>query len=193
MSRLVLDSNNLWMIGWTDNTVQVFEGPYPSDLNTQDVANNVVKWKSAGRIGTTRESTHQELELFGVVLGGSKVAELSKNLIDHQTIPNREGFMLMHINIGGGDVYLREGRSLMRRLNDLFDWSKYGVQVPTPVQTEWDRFQVTTGRLMVEGRGVAQAKKDLEEKEKENERLRNELAAKDKQIASLKNALQALL
>ncbi|CAI0430177.1 unnamed protein product [Linum tenue] len=210
MSRLVLNSNNLFLLPVSDRTIRVLDPEW--ELNTQTITNDMVNWKHAGRVGNNSASTHRELQVFGTVIGGSKLEELSTELINLQAVTNREGCTVMYFNVGAGDMYLREGRSQVRRLNDLFDWSKYGVNVPAPVETVWDRFQqVASGKLMVDNKGAAQKQKELEEKEEESERVRAEqdkqidelkkqakekddqLAARDKQVASLKNALQALL
>ncbi|CAI0466387.1 unnamed protein product [Linum tenue] len=192
MSRLVLNSNNLFLLPVSDRTIRVLDPEW--ELNTQTITNDMVNWKQAGRVGNNSASTHRELQVFGTVIGGSKLEELSTELINLQAVTNREGYTVMYFNVGAGDMYLREGRSQVRRLNDLFDWSKYGVNVPTPVETVWDRFQqVTNGKLMVDNKGAAQKQKELEEKEKESERRDDRLAARDKQVASLKKALEALL
>ncbi|CAN1151459.1 hypothetical protein LINPERPRIM_LOCUS28396 [Linum perenne] len=213
-SRIVLDSNKLWLFPWSDGTMSVRDPG--SELNTHDIPRNLYDWPHVGRVGTNSASTHRELEVFGVVFSGKRLEELVKEMINHQVLVNREGFMVMYFNIGAKNMYIaRDNSSLVRRLNDLFDWSKYGVNVPTPVGTVWDRFQLNTGKLMVDNKGAGEKEKEnqkkLEEKEKEIEKenedlkakqaadaeelkkLREDVAAKDKQIANLKNALQAFL
>ncbi|CAL1411545.1 unnamed protein product [Linum trigynum] len=184
MSRFVMNSNNLWLIGISDGTIRVMEGAYSPDLNTHDVPRNPISWKQAARIGSNKYCTHRELEVLGVAFTGGKVEELRRGISGGQRMVNREGFMVTWLNPGGGSTNLRPN-SVLRRLNDLYDWSKHGVQVNIPVETAWDRFELTTGKLMVgaAGAGSAQAKKELEEKEKENQRLQ---AEKDKEIEELK-------
>ncbi|CAN0877129.1 hypothetical protein LINGRAHAP2_LOCUS11705 [Linum grandiflorum] len=190
-SRIVLDSNKLWLFPWSDGTMTVRDPG--SELNTHDVPRNLYDWPHIGRVGTSVDSTHRELEVFGVVFSGKRLEDLVKEMINHQVLVNREGFMVMYFNIGAGNIYIaRDHSSLIRRLNDLFDWSKYGVNVPTPVVTVWDRFQLNTGKLMVDNKGASENQK-LEEQQKENEKLKADVAAKDKQISALRNALQALL
>ncbi|CAL1411517.1 unnamed protein product [Linum trigynum] len=175
MSRFVLDSNNLWLLALSDRTMRVNNGPYSPAIGSN----------------------------------GQKLEELCLNTFNHQITINREGFMVRWLNPGGGRR-VPDARSLYRRLNDVFDWSRYGVQVPIPVETEWDQFELTTGKLITTGGGAGspQMKKELEEKEKETQRLQeveiqelkkmdkekdDQLAAKDKQIANLKNALSSFV
>ncbi|CAI0559937.1 unnamed protein product [Linum tenue] len=179
MSRFVLDSNNLWLVGNSDGTISVLDGPDVADVNPKDVTGEVSQWQQMARIGTNSASTtHQELEVYGVVLSGQKLEELRKNTYDDQVTVNREGFMIQWLNPSGGNPY--------RRLNDLFDWSKHGVEVPTPVATEWDRYQLGTGELMAEGSGLANLAKVIEELEVENQTLRDE---KDLEITELNKKL----
>ncbi|CAL1398215.1 unnamed protein product [Linum trigynum] len=184
-SRVVLDSNNLFLLPYNDGTVLVVE-PDQKDLNSQTITTDMVSWKQAGRVGSKPVCTHRELEVFGVVITGAKLVELSNELVRLQALINREGFTVMYFNVGAKDMYLKPG-SLVRRLNDLFDWSKYGVVVPTPVGTEWDRFQqVAGGKLMVSGKGVAKLKAGVEEVEKA-------LVVVKQMVAKLKLALQAFI
>ncbi|CAN0877127.1 hypothetical protein LINGRAHAP2_LOCUS11703 [Linum grandiflorum] len=173
-SRIVLDSNKLWLFPWSDGTMSVRDPG--NELNTHDIPRNLYDWPHVGRVGTNAASTHRELEVFGVVFSGKKLQDLVKEMINHQVLVNREGFMVMYFNIGAGNMYIaRDNSSLVRRLNDLFDWSKYGVNVPTPVETVWDRFQLNTGKLMVDNKGALASQKKLEEQQKENEKLKQEL------------------
>ncbi|CAI0560035.1 unnamed protein product [Linum tenue] len=178
-----MESNNLWLMAITDGTIRVMEGAYSPDLNTHNVPRNPSDWKQAARVGSNKYCTHRELEVFGVAFTGRKVEELRSGIVGQRMV-NREGFMVGWRNPGGGSTYLRPN-SVLLRLNDLYQWSKHGVQVTIPVETAWDRFELTTGKLMVgaAGAGSAQAKKELEEKEKENQRLQ---AEKDKEIEELK-------
>ncbi|CAI0560033.1 unnamed protein product [Linum tenue] len=164
MSRFVLDSNNLWLLALSDRTMRVNNGPYSPDLNTQDLSGYVGDWKQVARIGSNQHCTHRELEVFGVALSGQKLVELCLNTFNHQITINREGFMVRWLNPGGGRR-VPNAVSLYRRLNDIFDWSRYGVQVPIPVETEWDQFELATGKLITAG-GGALMNKELEEKEK---------------------------
>ncbi|CAL1411550.1 unnamed protein product [Linum trigynum] len=185
MSRFVLDSNNLWLVGNSDGTISVLDGPDVADVNPKDVTGDVSQWQQTARIGTNTASTHQELEVFGVVFSGQKLEELRKNTYDDQVTVTREGFMIQWLNPSGGDKGPKEGNPY-RRLNDLFDWSKHGVEVPTPVATEWDRYQLGTGELMAEGSGLVNLAKVIEELEMENQTLRDE---KDLEISELNKKL----
>ncbi|CAN1151460.1 hypothetical protein LINPERPRIM_LOCUS28396 [Linum perenne] len=190
-SRIVLDSNKLWLFPWSDGTMSVRDPG--SELNTHDIPRNLYDWPHVGRVGTNSASTHRELEVFGVVFSGKRLEELVKEMINHQVLVNREGFMVMYFNIGAKNMYIaRDNSSLVRRLNDLFDWSKYGVNVPTPVGTVWDRFQLNTGKLMVDNKGAGEKEKEnqkkLEEKEKEIEKLREELEEEKKKNAEQQKA-----
>ncbi|CAL1404923.1 unnamed protein product [Linum trigynum] len=220
-ARFVLDSNNSWLVGNSDGTIAVLGGP---DVAYPSTGDDVSKWAETARIGTSQASTHLELELFGVVLGGQKLEEVRKNFYDHQVAVNREGFMVQWLNLSGGDDKAPKEGSLYRRLNDLFDWFVHGVKVPSPVQTAWDRYQLGTGELMAELSGLAQLRGAMEELEMENQTLwdvkdmeirelmmkkqveeigggklssaakdTDQLAAKDKMIAALKDALKLLL
>ncbi|CAL1411544.1 unnamed protein product [Linum trigynum] len=184
MSRFVLDSNNLWLVGNSDGTIAVLDGPDVADLNPKDVTGDVSKWQLMARIGTNSASTHQDLEVFGVVFAGQKLEELRKNNYDDQVTVPREGFMIRWLNPSGSKGP-KEGNPY-RRLNDLFDWSKHGVEVPTPVATEWDRYQLGTGELMAEGSGLVNLVKVNEELEVENQTLRDE---KDLEIRELNKKL----
>ncbi|CAI0559929.1 unnamed protein product [Linum tenue] len=192
MSRFVMDSNNLWLISITDGTIRVMEGAYSPDLNTHDVPRNPSDWKQAARIGSNAYCSHRELEVLGVVFTGGKVEELRSGISGRQMMVNREGFMVTWLNPGGGSIYLRPN-SVLRRLNDLYEWSKHGVQVAVPVETAWDRFELTTGKLMVGAAGTGSAQKEIEELKKQAQEKDDQLAAKDKQIANLRNALSAFV
>ncbi|CAN1121618.1 hypothetical protein LINPERPRIM_LOCUS2278 [Linum perenne] len=190
--RIVLNSNNLWLLPWSDRIIGVMDPG--RDLNTHDVPRNIEDWQQLGLVGSNARSTHHELEVFGVVISGKKLEELSTELINHQCITNREGFLIMYFNIGAGNMYLKKQSSVMRRLNDVFDWSKYGVNVPTPVETEWDRFQLGTGKLKVDykvdGKKVEELSKLLAEKEKENQKLKEQLNGQDDESISLAELLK---
>ncbi|CAN1123521.1 hypothetical protein LINPERPRIM_LOCUS3298 [Linum perenne] len=205
--RIVLDTNNRWIIAVSDRTFRVLDAT--REVNTHSPPIGLEQWKEVARVGSNAASNHRELEVWGVVFSGKKLEELSTEIINHQVFVNREGFMLMYFNVGAPNMYLNSNghKSLIRRHNDLFDWSKYGVNVPLPLGTVWDRFQLNTGKLMEKNKELEQIKKDNENKDKEIDelkakqaddaeelkKLREDLAAKDKQIANLKNALQALL
>ncbi|CAN0919562.1 hypothetical protein LINGRAHAP2_LOCUS31532 [Linum grandiflorum] len=209
-SRYVLNSNNLWLIAVSDRTIYVTDPGL--DLNTHNLPRTIEQWRQVARVGSNSASTHRELEVFGVVFSGKNLEQLATDIINHQLFVNREGFMVMYFNQGHN--------SLVRRLNDLFDWSKYGVNVPTPLETVWDRFQLNTGKLMVDnksavGKKVEELSKLMQEKEKEIadlkyklatstsgstggnsdelQKLRNDVAAKDNQINALKAAMKALI
>ncbi|CAI0559931.1 unnamed protein product [Linum tenue] len=157
------------------------EGAYSPDLNTHDVPRNPSDWKQAARLGSNKHCTHRELEVLGVAFTYRKVEDLRSGIA--WQLVNREGFMVVWRNPGGWSTNLRPN-SVLRRLNDLYQWSKHGIQVTIPVETAWDRFELTTGKLMVgagSGSSSAQAKKELEEKE--NQRFQ---AEKDKEIEELK-------
>ncbi|CAL1398214.1 unnamed protein product [Linum trigynum] len=184
-SRLVLESNNQFLIALSSGAFLVVE-PEAYELNTTTIPTNVFSWKQAGIVGPGPGSTHEEMEVFGTVLTGAKVAEASRDIINLQALVNREGFTVMYFNVGAGDMYLRDA-SLMRRHNDLFDWSKYGVTVPKPVQTVWDRFQQAAGgEKMVSGEGVGPLKNDVEEIERAVEML-------EVQVGVLKDELQVFV
>ncbi|CAI0559930.1 unnamed protein product [Linum tenue] len=103
MSRFVLDSNNLWLVGNSEGTIAVLDGSEVADLNPKDVTGDVSHWQKMAQIGTNSASTHQELEVFGVVLSGQKLEELRKNTYDEQVTVTREGFMIQWLNPSGGD------------------------------------------------------------------------------------------
>ncbi|CAN1256577.1 Cortactin-binding protein 2 [Linum perenne] len=163
------------------------------DINIHNISNNIVQWRQLARVGSSSGSTHSELEVFGVVISGTNLLTLSKEMMNHQILVNRQGFMIMYFNVGA--PHMKPSVSLIRRLNDLFDWSKYGVQVHTPVDMAWDRFQLNTGRLMVGSKEsekqsmlehanelVEAKKKWEEEKRMEIEKLKEQLKEKDDQI-----------
>ncbi|CAN1256578.1 hypothetical protein LINPERPRIM_LOCUS9371 [Linum perenne] len=167
------------------------------DINIHNISNNIVQWRQLARVGSSSGSTHSELEVFGVVISGTNLLTLSKEMMNHQILVNRQGFMIMYFNVGA--PHMKPSVSLIRRLNDLFDWSKYGVQVHTPVDMAWDRFQLNTGRLMV-GSKESEKQSMLEEKDGENKRLKakkqdreeelkEQLKEKDNQIQEQKMEL----
>ncbi|CAL1376796.1 unnamed protein product [Linum trigynum] len=207
-NRIVLNSNNLYLLPRSDKTVGVVDPG--RDLNTHNVPRNMDQWRQLGLVGNNARSTHRELEIFGVVISGKKLEDLSTDLINHQCVTNREGFMIMYFNVGADNMYLINQSSVIRRLNDLFDWSKYGVLVPATIQTVWDRFQLDTARAMVDSRAVGEKvgelRKLVEEKEEAKEqscsalavellrKLRDdEVAAKDRQVNALRAAMEALI
>ncbi|CAI0420371.1 unnamed protein product [Linum tenue] len=190
--RIVLNSNNLYLLPWSDKTVGVVDPG--RDLNTHNVPRNMDQWRQLGLVGNNARSTHRELEIFGVVISGKKLEDLSTDLINHQCVANREGFMIMYFNIGAGNMYLKNQSSVIRRLNDVFDWSKYGVTVPIPVATVWDRFEVNTGKLIVDSNGagkkVEELSKLIEEKERENQKLKEDREKEDGESISLAELLK---
>ncbi|CAN1173588.1 Microtubule-associated protein 1A [Linum perenne] len=193
-SRVVLNSNNLWLAAWTDRTISVLDPGM--DLNIHNVPNTRrLLWRTVGRVGSNPRSTHRELEVSGVVFSGKKLEELSTHIINHQIIVNREGLMIMHFNVGAPHMYLqlsdnKPSVSLIRRLNDIFDWSKYGVEIHTPMDTVWDRFQLNTGRLMVANKNEKLNQISLlEEKDREIQRLNEQLKEKDDQLIKRNNEL----
>ncbi|CAI0560027.1 unnamed protein product [Linum tenue] len=151
------------------------EGAYTHNLNTHDVPKNPSNWKQATRIGSNAHCTHRELEVFGVPFTDGKVEELRSGIAAQQRMVKREGFIVTWLNPGGGSTSIRPN-SLLRRLNDLYQWSKHGVQVTVPVGTAWDRFELTTGKLMVgagaEDKEIEELKKQAKEKEDEPPRRR---------------------
>ncbi|CAN1123518.1 Microtubule-associated protein 1A [Linum perenne] len=177
--RIVLDTNNRWIIAVSDRTFRVLDAT--REVNTHSPPIGLEQWKEVARVGSNAASNHRELEVWGVVFSGKKLEELSTEIINHQVFVNREGFMLMYFNVGAPNMYLNSNghKSLIRRHNDLFDWSKYGVNVPLPLGTVWDRFQLNTGKLMVDNKAAGEKEKEnqkkLEEKEKENEKLKKDL------------------
>ncbi|CAN0917790.1 hypothetical protein LINGRAHAP2_LOCUS30514 [Linum grandiflorum] len=183
-SRFVLNTNNLWLIAVADRTIAVTDPG--GDLNTHNLPSTIKQWHEVARVGSNSTSTHRELEVFGKVFSGRSLEQLSTEIINHQLFVNREGFMVMYFNQGH--------KSLLRRLNDLFDWSKYGVNVPIPVETMWDRFYLNTGKLMVDnksdGNKLEELSKLLEEKEKENLKLKEQLDGQDEQRISLAELLK---
>ncbi|CAL1404926.1 unnamed protein product [Linum trigynum] len=191
MSRFVMDSNNLWLLGLVDHTIRVNTGPFSPDINTQDLNDNKTKWTMVARIGNNKYCSHRELEVFGAALNPQKVEQLWQNLYGRQLNINREGFMFTWHNRGTDNGRFKPG-ALLYRLNDLYEWSNHGVTVPLPVGTSWDRFERTTGKLMegAGGGGSAQVKKELEEKEKENKRLQEEAAEKEKRAKEREEAAQ---
>ncbi|CAL1412364.1 unnamed protein product [Linum trigynum] len=188
MSRFVLDSNNLWLVGNSDGTIAILDGSDVVDHNPKDVTGDVSQWQQMAQIGTNSASTHQELEVFGVVFSGQKLEELRKNTYDDQVTVTKEGFMIQcarWLNPSGGDKGPKEGNPY-RRLNNLFDWSKHGVEVAIPIATEWDWYQLGTRELMVESSGLVNLAKVIEELEMENQTLRDE---KDLEIRELNKKL----
>ncbi|CAN1123515.1 Microtubule-associated protein 1A [Linum perenne] len=187
--RIVLDTNNRWIIAVSDRTFRVLDAT--REVNTHSPPIGLEQWKEVARVGSNAASNHRELEVWGVVFSGKKLEELSTEIINHQVFVNREGFMLMYFNVGAPNMYLNSNghKSLIRRHNDLFDWSKYGVNVPLPLGTVWDRFQLNTGKLMVDNKaaGEKEKKKELEEEKKKNEQMQKE---KDDQIEKLKKELK---
>ncbi|CAI0546569.1 unnamed protein product [Linum tenue] len=190
MSRFVMDSNNLWLLALVDHTIRVNTGPFSPDLNTQNLPDDVAAWKQVARIGSNKYCSHRELEVFGSQLNPQKVEQLWQNLYGRQLSINREGFTFTWHNRGTDNGRFKPG-GILYRLNDLYEWSNHGVTVPVPVGTGWDRFERTTGKLMVgAGGGSAEVKKELEEKEKENKRLQEEAAEREKRAKEREDAAQ---
>ncbi|CAN1256589.1 hypothetical protein LINPERPRIM_LOCUS9373, partial [Linum perenne] len=183
-----------WLLPWQDKTILVIDPG--RDLNIHDIPNTIGLSRRVGQVGSSDTSTHRKLEVFGTVISGRKIEELSDELMSHQIIVNREEFMIMYFNLGAPHVYLIYNElpsvSLIRRLNDLFCWYNYGVR--PHIETMWDRFQLTSGMLMVDNKGVEKNEKEnkrmLEEKDGENQALKEQLEEKEKEIQKLKEQLK---
>ncbi|CAN0926146.1 hypothetical protein LINGRAHAP2_LOCUS35166 [Linum grandiflorum] len=177
---------------------------------------STVAWTFQGYIGPSHFSKFQALEVFGVTIKGDKFKELLKDL----KFNGAKNVTLSVNRLGQCYVYGIEHPSFAKpviRLNDLFGWSKYGVNLPDGAVNHvnvWDKrdtykdcvvVDVPAGMRAVEEEKVL--RQSLEEKEKEssvgkkeleytkrvvekNEVLRKALLkAKEKELELVKNQI----
>ncbi|CAN0913653.1 hypothetical protein LINGRAHAP2_LOCUS28070 [Linum grandiflorum] len=184
MARYVLDTNNKWLLAFSDRTIKIMSPDM--EVNCHNPPSTQEQWKEVARVGSNNLCNHRELHVWGVVFSGQKLEDLSVDIINEQVLVNRDGYMCMYFNVGAPNMYLNHAghTSLMRRHNDLFNWAKYGVNVPVPLETMWDRFQLGTGKMMVNIRTaremLLQLPHRMAEKDKEIERLKRELEQEKK-------------
>ncbi|CAN1142329.1 hypothetical protein LINPERPRIM_LOCUS25970 [Linum perenne] len=141
-------------------------------------------WRWIARVGHSPAASFTELEVLGVRIRSNQLAQLANDLTltDHagQTfhlIVNRQGLCFLYVN---------SPSSIMRlRINDYFGWSRYGVD-NSEVSVVWNRWDMSSGAVLVSSASDGYLKKLVEEKDKQ-------LEAKDKELAALKLAMKALI
>ncbi|CAN1142327.1 hypothetical protein LINPERPRIM_LOCUS25970 [Linum perenne] len=154
-----------------DPDIYVFE--YLDDPNVFEMIRaSDSSWRWIARVGHSPAASFTELEVLGVRIRSNQLAQLANDLTltDHagQTfhlIVNRQGLCFLYVN---------SPSSIMRlRINDYFGWSR-------------NRWDMSSGAVLVSSASDGYLKKLVEEKDKQ-------LEAKDKELAALKLAMKALI
>ncbi|CAN1853613.1 hypothetical protein LINPERHAP1_LOCUS41095 [Linum perenne] len=147
------------------------------------------------QIGPSIDSNYKALEVHGVKIHGHLLTQLVNDLTltapDGQTFHlavNRQGFCYLFVN----------SASMKRlRINDYFDWSKYGVKPQmVAIATIWNRCNMGSGVTIVDVGELKKAEEELREalneKRKELEDKKS-LEDKDEQLNKLMDAMRALV
>ncbi|KAF7845155.1 uncharacterized protein G2W53_002060 [Senna tora] len=75
------------------------------------------------------QADFNELEIYGVVISGHHLQQLTQQLLDRAILVNHQGLCL---------TKLREAHEVYIPLHDIFNWSNYGVtDVPYPPRDSW--------------------------------------------------------
>ncbi|CAN0879780.1 hypothetical protein LINGRAHAP2_LOCUS13284 [Linum grandiflorum] len=133
--------------------------------------------------GPSNDSRYKALEVHGVKIQGHMLTQLVNDLTltapDGQTFHlavNRQGLCYLFVN----SAYVKR-----LRINDYFNWSKYGVKRSTTI---WNRCEMGSGVTMVDvaelKRAEEEMRKELEEKEKEVDVLK-QLVERNKEVESM--------
>ncbi|CAI0396487.1 unnamed protein product [Linum tenue] len=201
MSVFRLEFDNQFLLTFLgDPDIHVFE--YTDDPNVFEMIydRDDSRWLTGITVGRSPAASFRALEVFGVTIGGNKLKQLAKDLtlVDENGQPfhllvNRQGLCFLRVR----------SQSIVRlRINDHFGWSKYGVN--PQISTIWSIWDMNNGAVLVappanlgeEGIDVDEKKKLLEEKEKlleeKNKLMEKMLEEKEKEVVSLKAALNAL-
>ncbi|CAN1853611.1 hypothetical protein LINPERHAP1_LOCUS41095 [Linum perenne] len=138
------------------------------------------------QIGPSIDSNYKALEVHGVKIHGHLLTQLVNDLTltapDGQTFHlavNRQGFCYLFVN----------SASMKRlRINDYFDWSKYGVKPQmVAIATIWNRCNMGSGVTIVD---VGELKKAEEELREALNEKRKELEDKVKEVAVMRKLLE---
>ncbi|KAK9666357.1 hypothetical protein RND81_14G179000 [Saponaria officinalis] len=133
-----LDSNKKFIWSEVRGVINV------STLN--DVNNPTIKdsnWKHKVACFGPGE-VYSSLRIFGSKIQGTKLTKLSYKIGDAFLLVNREGYCLLSAHAITGPSF----KSQYFRLNDLFDWSEYGVK---PVfSTVWSRNGLENGNVILD-------------------------------------------
>ncbi|CAN0879771.1 hypothetical protein LINGRAHAP2_LOCUS13281 [Linum grandiflorum] len=139
------------------------------------------------QVGSSIDSRYKALEVHGVKIQGQMLTQLVNDLTltapDGQTFHmavNRQGFCYLFVN----SAYVKR-----LRINDYFNWSKYGVKRSPIISTMiWNRSEMGSGITMVDvaelKRVEEEMRKELEEKEKEVDVLK-QLVERNKEVESM--------
>ncbi|CAN1853609.1 hypothetical protein LINPERHAP1_LOCUS41095 [Linum perenne] len=137
------------------------------------------------QIGPSIDSNYKALEVHGVKIHGHLLTQLVNDLTltapDGQTFHlavNRQGFCYLFVN----------SASMKRlRINDYFDWSKYGVKPQmVAIATIWNRCNMGSGVTIVDVGELKKAEEELLERNDEMEAMwKKSLEEKDKQMTQL--------
>ncbi|CAN0879784.1 hypothetical protein LINGRAHAP2_LOCUS13288 [Linum grandiflorum] len=142
------------------------------------------RWKFLAKVGP-HSASFTELENLGVRIRSNQLTQLVNDLtltdVGGQTfhlIVNRQGLCFLYVN--------SPPSSIMRlRISDYFGWSKYGVNVGQ-ASVVWDRWDMSSGAVLVSASNEDSLKKLVEMKDKA-------LEGKDRELAALKLAMKALV
>ncbi|CAN1770632.1 hypothetical protein LINPERHAP1_LOCUS11670 [Linum perenne] len=162
---------------------------------SHDEEDSRVAWKCLGYVGPSNFSKFQALEVFGVTIKGNKFKELLKDLkfddANAKLQVNRLGQCFL---VGISHPTFTKPM----RLNDMFCWSKYGVEVPHGAVNHtnvWDKRDMYNDTMIVDvPKGMRAVEEEkvlrrlLEEKEKESSVWKKELeCTKEVVVRSEKN------
>ncbi|CAN1134811.1 hypothetical protein LINPERPRIM_LOCUS15885 [Linum perenne] len=164
---------------------------------SHDEGDSRVSWKILGYVGPSSFSKFHALEVFGVTIKGNKFKELLKDLkfddANAKLQVNRLGQCFL---VGISHPTFLE----TVRLNDMFCWSKYGVEVPHGALSHanvWDKRDMYNDTMIVDvPKGMRAVEEEkvlrrlLEEKEKESPVWKKELeCTKEVVVRSEKNEI----
>ncbi|CAN0890326.1 hypothetical protein LINGRAHAP2_LOCUS16370 [Linum grandiflorum] len=187
MSRFVLDSNSLFIVGTSADILQVVETG--SNLSAPGASASGWSVVAAAKLGSSygtipgHAKLFEQLQVFGVVIGGPLLAKLCLELSSSQVMVNREGYQVLHRNHDGSlDFQLRNCK--MFRLNNMFGWREYGVE--PKITTVWNRHDQNREAVI----DYREMKTRLGEKDEEIERLRAHLAVEEMVTKCLKKFLK---
>ncbi|CAN1726001.1 hypothetical protein LINPERHAP1_LOCUS318 [Linum perenne] len=162
------------------STIDVYElttsTDSPSALRTTD-------WKTVGIIGSHQNQQYDSLKLFDEEIRGRDLRNLAEDLAQSHLFVNPHGNCFLDVSAGKfvdpafGVRYLR--------LNDIFNWSQYGIVKPPPSPTWSSRHA-----LPYRGGAPEEVKKQLKGKEEKLGKLSSRLGSKKAELESAKRDVE---
>ncbi|CAL1362839.1 unnamed protein product [Linum trigynum] len=172
------------------------------------------RWRQPTIVGLSTRAQFKALEVFGVTIGGDQLKELVKDL----SFSNSAGQTFhFSVNRQGLCFLIVYSQPIVRlRINDRFGWSRYGVKPQLSSRAMlWSICDMSNGAVLVPvdqlqdgtaggksvmhscwNKLVEEKNKVIEEKEKLMEKteslLTKSLEEKEKEVVSLKAALESL-